>query len=125
MGYYIQECFKGRLVKFAHLIRWQLLLLGLVCADDSFITRQEYGEMLYKNPRGVGCNHCHGPRGEGMVIARYAHKGEPKVLETQSIRNLSRAKLADVLQKNHAVMPTYFLTADEINALYTFLHDKE
>ena len=27
--------------------------------------------MLYKNPRGVGCDKCHGEKGEGSLIVKY------------------------------------------------------
>ena len=44
--------------------------------DLSFITDYEYGRELYKNPRGIGCNECHGEKAEGMIIARYKSKGK-------------------------------------------------
>ena len=31
----------------------------LLAFSKDFITDIEYGKMLYKNPRGVGCNKCH------------------------------------------------------------------
>jgi len=31
----------------------------------------EYASSLYKNPRGIGCQKCHGLKGEGKLIAKY------------------------------------------------------
>ena len=41
----------------------------LIDINNSFITKYEYGKMLYNNPRGIGCNSCHGndARGKKMV----------------------------------------------------------
>ena len=47
-------------------------ILSFFCAvlfAESFISDYEYGQMLFKNPRGIGCNKCHGENGEGSLIA--------------------------------------------------------
>ena len=44
------------------------LILGLFCGAafaSDFITKNEYAKMLYQNPRGIGCDKCHGSGGEG------------------------------------------------------------
>jgi len=92
---------------------------------DSFITEQEYAAHLYKNPRGIGCNKCHGKKGEGMTISRYKHKGEKKILKTLSIRNLKFNEFKDAFSKKKGVMPKYFLTSNEIKTLYNYLTKKE
>jgi len=92
---------------------------------DSFITEQEYAAHLYKNPRGIGCNKCHGKKGEGMVISSYKHKGEKKILKTESIRNLKFDKFKEAFSKRKGVMPKYFLTLSEIKTLYNYLTLKE
>ncbi len=89
---------------------------------DSFITEQEYGEHLYKNPRGIGCDKCHGKRGEGTVIAKYADKGVPKELKTYEINSIDFGAFRLALQERRGVMPKYFLTPQEIKALYSYLH---
>lgn len=33
--------------------------------NNSFITKYEYGKMLFNNPRGIGCNNCHGDDARG------------------------------------------------------------
>jgi argininosuccinate synthase len=43
----------------------------MVTALESFISNLEYGQMLYKNPRGIGCIKCHGDNGKGKLIATY------------------------------------------------------
>lgn len=89
---------------------------------DSFITVQEYAKHLYKNPRGIGCDKCHGPKGQGMVIAGYLHKGKKKVLKTESITHLSFEQFKAALEGKRGVMPKYFLTLSEIKTLYDYLH---
>ncbi len=89
---------------------------------DSFITEQEYAQHLYKNPRGIGCDKCHGKHGEGMVIAFYKEKGESKALMTQEINSIGYEAFKAALQERRGVMPKYFLTTQEIKALYGYLH---
>ncbi len=95
------------------------LLLSLKAED--FITKLEYAKMLYSNPRGIGCDKCHGKKGEGKIIARYKHKGKKKVLKAPAINSLSKSNFIKALQKRHKVMPTYFLTKKEIDSLYYFV----
>ncbi len=92
---------------------------------DSFITEQEYAEHLYENPRGIGCDKCHGKRGEGSVIARYKDKGKNKELKTGEINSIDFEAFRLALQERRGVMPKYFLTAQEIKALYDYLHKEE
>ena len=89
---------------------------------DSFITEKEYAEHLYKNPRGIGCNKCHGKKGEGMVISTYKHKDEERTLRTNEINTLGYEAFAAALEEKRSVMPKYFLTSKEIKALYNYLH---
>ena len=59
-----------------------LFLLPLsLFAQSSFITADEYSAQLYKNPRGIGCQFCHGDSGEGRLIAEYVHKKKKKSFE--------------------------------------------
>ena len=99
------------------------LLFLLLKADDSFITKYEYAKMLYKNPRGIGCYKCHGEHGEGKIIAKYKEKNKIKYIKAPDIRNISFKKFYKKLnsQKIKTVMPSYFLTRDEIEALYYYL----
>ena len=98
--------------------------LILMSADDSFITQYEYGEMLYNNPRGIGCVHCHGKNGRGALITKYKESGKTKSLRGPNIRNVGLKELKKSLFKRHRVMPTYFLTDSEIKALAYFLSNK-
>ena len=106
--------------------RWILLLtLSFLYGDDSFITQYEYGQMLYNNPRGIGCVHCHGKHGEGAKIATYKEDGKVIELWGPDIRHISITALRKSLVKRHRVMPTYFLTDSEIQAIYYFLHSPQ
>lgn len=98
------------------------LLLFIGVADDSFITEYEYGKMLYNNPRGIGCDKCHGERGQGVIIANYYDGKKKKTLETKAIWAVSLKELTRALRvQDHRVMPKYYLTNGEINALYFYL----
>ncbi len=78
--------------------------------------------MLYKNPRGIGCDKCHGTKGKGRIIAKYKEKGEIKYLKAPAINNLSRQEFFKAFKsKKHKIMPKYFLTNNEINTLYLYL----
>jgi len=96
-----------------------LTLISLKAED--FITKMEYAKMLYSNPRGIGCILCHGKRGEGSVIAKYKHEGKQKELIAPAINELSKKKFFKALQKSNSVMPKYFLTNNEIDALYFYV----
>lgn len=99
-----------------------LLVISLfyLKAED-FITEMEYARMLYSNPRGIGCNLCHGQRGEGSVIATYKDKGKKKVLKAPAINELSKEDFFKALKKPKSVMPKYFLTKKEIEVLYLYV----
>jgi len=103
--------------------------LGL---QESFLSSVEYGKMLYKNPRGISCEQCHGEAGKGgQKIAKYFDKKRnPKILRGIDIRSFSfedlRASLKNQYRKNnrlkrHKIMPMYYLTDNEVKAIYDFL----
>ena len=98
-----------------------LLCVSVLYANDSFITSLEYGKMLYENPRGVGCMECHGRYGEGERIAKYTHKKQAKIIEAPRINNVEFKSFKIALQEGKRVMPKYYLTADEIAAMYEYL----
>lgn len=98
-----------------------VFLLCFSVFGEDFITKMEYAKMLYVNPRGIGCDECHGKKGEGMIIARYKAKGKPKVLRAPAINALKKEIFSQALHKPHKVMPTYFLTDKEIDVLYFYV----
>jgi len=98
-----------------------LLLSGVSLRSEDFITKMEYAKMLYSNPRGIGCNKCHGEKGEGTIISQYTLKGKTVVLEAPNITNLSKERFFHALTTQHKVMPTYFLTWQEIDSLYYYV----
>lgn len=91
--------------------------LFLYSAGD-FITQREYASQLFKNPRGIGCQHCHGDNGEGRLIANYTHKKKPLSFSGPPINTLSYKKFHHALSRRLNAMPRYFLTDEEIEALY-------
>lgn len=98
------------------------LLFSTIFAKSTFITPMEYASSLYKNPRGIGCNKCHGEDGEGKLIAKYKHKGKEKTFEAPAIKMISYEKFYKALSTRKNGMPRYFLTDSEIEALYRYLH---
>ena len=99
-----------------------LLIPFSLFGEASFITAQEYSAQLYKNPRGIGCQKCHGENGEGKLIARYKHKGKERSFRGPNIDTISYEKFYKTLNKRKNGMPRYFLTDKEIQALYLHLH---
>lgn len=97
-----------------------LIFLHVSFAED-FITKNDYAKLLYSNPRGIGCNKCHGEFGEGSVIARYKHKGENKELVAPKINNISKEKFINALKNSKSIMPDYSLTDEETDSLYSFV----
>jgi hypothetical protein len=98
-----------------------LLLGSITYADESFISNDEYAKMIYKNPRGIGCNKCHGDKGEGKVISSYISGNKKISLIGPRINNLSSKRFLDALKKGKRLMPEYFLTKVEKAYLYYYL----
>ncbi|WP_345978125.1 cytochrome c [Sulfurimonas sp. HSL3-7] len=101
------------------------LLFDSLQAEVSFITEAEYASQLYHSPRGIGCHKCHGDQGEGRLIASYKDKGEDKVFHPPAINQIGYDAFVDAMKKRQKGMPRYFLTANEIKALFFYLHQKE
>lgn len=100
-----------------------LLLLPLfsLFAED-FISEFEYGQMLYRNPRGVSCVPCHGEMGEGRKIVSYKNsKGESVTISGSDIRTATLAQIRQSVQQGKGVMPRYFLTDKEIRTIHDYL----
>lgn len=100
--------------------------------QESFLSSVEYGRMLYKQPRGISCSKCHGKMGKGgQKIAKYYDKQKnPKILKGVDIRAYSLKELKASLKneyrennrrKYHKIMPIYYLTNEEIQAIYDYL----
>ncbi len=89
---------------------------------EDFISPYEYGKMLYQNPRGIGCDKCHGIKGNGETIATYKHNGEKKEIIAPSINNISENKFIKKMDEDYKIMPKYFLTKNEIRSLYYYLN---
>lgn len=99
-----------------------LALFLFTCSyGEDFISPMEYAKMLYQNPRGIGCDRCHGLYGEGKTIAKYKRKGKNRTLKAPAINNISKEKFAKALTKQDSIMPTYFLTKFEIQSLYYYV----
>lgn len=95
-------------------------LSTLLLAED-FITKMEYAKMLYSNPRGIGCDKCHGPKGEGALIATYMVDGKKKELRAPAINAIEKGQFFKALEKRSDIMPTYFLTRQELESLYYYV----
>ncbi|MBL1280060.1 MAG: hypothetical protein COA33_007305 [Fluviicola sp.] len=108
-------------------MKYTLILLVpiFLFSDTSFITPMEYASQLYKNPRGIGCEHCHGINGEGKIVARYIDKKKKKIFSGPVINNLDFYVFNKALNKRKRGMPRYFLINSEIKALYFYLQEQK
>ncbi|MEZ4694507.1 MAG: c-type cytochrome [Aliarcobacter sp.] len=114
--------------------------------NNSFITKYEYGKMLFNNPRGIGCNKCHGDDARGKRIVQFKHENEHEKkmyncsLVAPDIKDIDYAtfstkvnskknpkwkfekeQVCDKLIYYANVMPTYFLVEEEIEAIYYYI----
>jgi len=96
----------------------------LLYAEESFISDYEYGEMLYNNPRGVSCSQCHGASGEGKVIVAYQDVEGKQTIKGADIRKKTLEEMISSISSYHKVMPRYYLTEDEVEAIYDYLQIK-
>jgi hypothetical protein len=102
------------------------LMIGIqVYGAATFITKEEYAAGLYHNPRGIGCQMCHGESGEGRRIAEYKDKGEKKVFAGTPINKIPFSLFYQRINSKIIGMPRYYLTDTEIQTLYYYLHREE
>ncbi len=100
-----------------------LLFLALeLFSESDFITPLEYSTQLYKDPRGIGCQHCHGENGEGKLVAKYSHKNKNKEFRGPKISGSSFKYFFKALNKTNKGMPRYYPTKKEAQALYFYLN---
>jgi len=99
----------------------------ILFSKEWFITKLEYGKMLYNNPRGISCAKCHGQNAQGKVIAKYFIKKHNKkilkIVKTPNIQNINFEKFKKKLfHKKLSIMPRYnYLTNKEINTIYFYI----
>ena len=117
----------------------------LIDINNSFITKYEYGKMLYNNPRGIGCNSCHGNDARGRKMVDFKHQLLDKkvyncTLVIPDIKNIDyetfslkvntkkninlkfeKEQVCEKLIHNANVMPTYFFVEEEIEAIYYYI----
>lgn len=106
------------------------LLFCVAIFGADFITKTEYAKMLYLNPRGIGCDKCHGTKGEGSLISKYKHfdkkanKTVDDELRAPKINDIEFESFKAALTKPKGVMPSYFLTDEETTILYEYITNK-
>ena len=121
-------------------------MLNPLDINNSFITKFEYGKMLYNNPRGIGCNSCHGDDAKGKKIIDFKQEHDKKIyncdLSVPNIKDIDYAIFSEKInsKKNPNkkfekeevcekliyyanVMPTYFLVEEEIEAIYYYIQN--
>ena len=107
-----------------------ILLFCVAIFGADFITKTEYAKMLYLNPRGIGCDKCHGVKGEGSLISKYKHfdkktnKTVDDELRAPKINDIDFESFKAALTKPKGVMPSYFLTDEETTILYEYITNK-
>ena len=136
------------MIKYILLLTLLIELYGQNNFTSSFITKYEYGKMLYFNPRGISCSKCHGDDAKGITISTFTHIRQKKEyickITTADITNVTYSKFIKKLDsklkkkkkkfKKDEVckrltygnsMPTYFLTKDELNSIFFYLTNKD
>ena len=104
-----------------------LLPIFLFAKENWFITKLEYGKMLYHNPRGISCAKCHGESAQGKIIAKYyIIKNKQKILKTIKAPDITNVDFETfqkkLFHKKLSVMPKYnYLTTQEISAIYLYI----
>ncbi len=114
--------------------------------NNNFITKNEYGKMLFNNPRGIGCNSCHGDNARGKKIVDFRQEHDKKIyncsliapdikhIEYQTFYNKVNSKknpnlkfekeqVCEKLIHYANVMPTYFLVEEEIEAIFYYIQN--
>lgn len=112
--------------------------------SESFITRYEYGKMLYNNPRGISCAKCHGDNAKGTIISKFKHVVKEKSyncqIRTKDMTTISLEKFILILNPDNLIekpvfdttdlcskmiygntMPKYFLTQDELESIHYYI----
>ena len=106
---------------------FSILLFCMAIFGADFITKTEYAKMLYLNPRGIGCDKCHGAKGEDSLISKYKHfdkkanKTVDDELRAPKINDIDFESFKAALTKPKGVMPSYFLTDEETTILYEYI----
>lgn len=116
--------------------------------NNSFITKYEYGKMLFNNPRGIGCNRCHGDDARGRKIVDFKQEYDKKTYDCTLIApdikyvdyatfskkvnskkneniKFQKEQVCDKLIYYANVMPTYFLVEDEIEAIFYYIQNMQ
>ncbi len=96
-------------------------LLSLIHCED-FISEYEYGQMLYKAPRGVSCASCHGTVGDRTFIASFKNEdNSTRDFYSPDIRKLDLKSFKKALDRGGRIMPKYYLTDKEVEAIYKYI----
>ncbi len=99
-----------------------IALFSNIIWSEEFISQYEYGQMLYANPRGVSCQKCHGKVGKRNFIASFKEKnGSIRKFFAPDIRNLTLKQFSNALKSGGKIMPRYYLTKKEIEAIYKYI----
>ncbi|MDR2789589.1 MAG: cytochrome c [Campylobacteraceae bacterium] len=91
---------------------------------DDFIAKRDYAKLLYSNPRGIGCDKCHGEDGMGLVIARVKKKGEIRDFSAPRIDNVTKQAFFKALNSPKDIMPKYSLTNEEMGILFEYITNR-
>ncbi len=103
---------------------WFVLPFVMLHAGEDFISHYEYGEMLYNNPRGISCAQCHGEDGSGTIIFELKEKHITNTISGSDIRKKSLDRMIESVNGYHEIMPRYYLTDEEVKAIYDFIQKK-
>ena len=94
--------------------------------NNSFITKYEYGKMLYNNPRGIGCNQeeylCYLIAPDIKYVEYDVFTKKVNLKKNDNLK-FEKDQVCDKLIYKANVMPTYFMVEDEIEAIYYYIQN--
>jgi hypothetical protein len=117
------------LAVFKFLFFFIIFIINASAESNNFLTEYEYAMMLYSEPRGLSCAHCHGKKGRtvGQItyFKHYPKKNripKEKIVKLKPIYNISFKKFRSaLLSSKKRFMPTYKLSNSEIKLLFYYL----
>ena len=100
-----------------------IILLIMQIMGGSFISDKEYGAMLFTSPRGVSCKNCHNENLQNKELSSYQIKEKKYIIKIPKVKSITLKKLKNALN-GKSIMPSYYFTDKELEALWAYLKQK-
>lgn len=92
--------------------------------SSDFLTVKEYGKMLFERPRSVSCAKCHRENAKGGLIGSFENKkSKQQEIYAPSLHGLDFKRFNSGVNHKNNFVPRYFLTENEIVAIYEYIRN--